>query len=182
MVPHQSISLHLKRKYSIPLNSDFHLCNHALFFHLLFQFIVLCCQWIQENGPWHMWFLFFLFLQKSYTDHSKNIICQQSSSPAYPSVVMITLYSPKGFPFFSKCCICLLPPLFPASLSYSLCCNWSNFHSNLLTNIENHSRKLEIFLFLFKKKLFWSISQLGELASSQWSWLIWNGNSQDGAL
>lgn len=79
----------------------FYLYNHALFFHLLFQFMVLCCHYIQENSSWHVWFLFFLFLQKSHMDHPKNIICQQTSSPAYPSVV-ITLSSPKGFPFFLK--------------------------------------------------------------------------------
>lgn len=111
-VLHQSISLHLKRAFSVPLNSDFHLCEHALFFHLLFQFMVLCCQDIQGNGSWHVWFLFFLFLQKSHMDHPKNIICQQTSGPAYPSVAMRTLYSPKGFPFSLQVLnsSCLLPP------------------------------------------------------------------------
>lgn len=118
---HPGVSLHSRRNYSIPLDSDFHLCNRALFFHLLFQFMVLCCQDIQKvvhdicdfspscSSRSHIWTI------------PKNIICQQASSPVYPSVAMITLFSPKGFPFFSKCCICLLPPPFPPSLSYSHC-------------------------------------------------------------
>lgn len=67
-----------------------------------------------------MWFLSFLFLQKSHMDHPKNIICQQTSSPVYPSVAMITLLT-KGFSFFSQSAVsasCHLHPPQASAIPY----------------------------------------------------------------
>ena len=108
-VPHQSISLNLKRDFSIPLNSDFHLCNHALFFHLLFQFMVLCCQEIQGNGSWRVIPFSPVPPEVKYgpsqEHHLPTDFCSSISFGRNENSLLT-----KGFSFFSPSAEFLLPP------------------------------------------------------------------------